>query len=214
MNRRQFHRLSALAALGLEAPFAEAEEFDYPWKLGIITDEVSPDLGEVLKSFYPKYGLRWAEIRNLNLAGQNKYVYKSATTEQLKEIRKQLDGAGVKLSVLDTAFYKIALPGTTPVGLGAGELNPENDLYSKQMDELKRAAEAAHILGTEKVRIFDFLRVADPDKIFDRIVEELHRAIAAAKKEDVILVLRTSTVATPPTEPKRRNYSKRSRIGH
>ncbi len=150
---------------------------------------MNPDLGEVLKSFYPKYELKWAEIRNSTLDGKSKYVYKSATTAQLKEIRKQLDDAGVKLSVLDTAFYKIALPGTKPVGLGATELNPENDVYAKQMDELKRAAEAAHILGTEKLRIFDFSRVADPDSIFDRIVEELHKALAVAKQQDVMLVL-------------------------
>ena len=189
MDRREFHRLSAMAALSLVAPFAGAEEFDYPWKLGVITDEVSPDLGEVLKSFYPKYGLKWAEIRNSTLDGKSKYVYKSATTAQLKEIRKQLDDAGVKLSVLDTAFYKIALPGTQPVGLSATELNPENDVYAKQMDELKRAAEAADILGTEKLRIFDFSRVPDPDSIFDRIVEELHKALAVAKQQRVMLVL-------------------------
>lgn len=178
-----------MAALSFLAPLADSEEFDYPWKLGIITDEVSPDLAEVLKSFYPKYGLRWAELRNLSLDGKNKYVYKSATTGQLKQIRKQLDDAGVKLSILDTAFYKIALPGTKPVGQSATELNPENDVYGRQMDELKRAAEAAHLLGTDKLRIFDFLRVADPDSIFDRIVEELQKALVVAKAHNVMLVL-------------------------
>ncbi len=111
MNRRQFHRLSATAALSLYARLADADTFDYPWKLGVITDEVSPDLGETLKTFIPKYQLGWAEIRNLNIDGKNKYVYKAASPEEIKEIRKQLDDAGVKLSILDTAFYKIPLPG-------------------------------------------------------------------------------------------------------
>ena len=50
------------------------------------------------------------------------------------------------------------------------------------MDELKRAADAAHALGTKKVRIFTFLRVADPDTIFDRIVDELHKAIVGSQR--------------------------------
>ena len=68
------------------------------WKLGIITDEVDADLARVLASFYPKYQLRWAEIRNVLLDGKSRYVYTSATPAQLREIRKQVDDAGVKIS--------------------------------------------------------------------------------------------------------------------
>ena len=51
----------------------------------------------------------------MKLDGKSQYVYASASPEQLKQIKKQLDDAGVKLSVLDTAIYKIALPGTKPL---------------------------------------------------------------------------------------------------
>src|SRR5579875_1741573 len=98
MNRRQFGYLSVSAALSLAAGVSEAEAFDYPWKLGIITDEVSPNLSRVLSSFYPKYQLKWAEIRNLELDGQSRYVYKSASVAQLKETRQQLDDAAVRMS--------------------------------------------------------------------------------------------------------------------
>ena len=178
-----------MAALSLCTPFADAENFDYPWKLGVITDEVSPDLAKTLQSFYPKYQLQWAEIRNLNIGGKNKYVYKAATPEEIKDIRKQLDDAGVKLSILDTAFYKIALPGSKPLGQEATELNPAEGEFARQMDELKRAADAAHALGTNKLRIFTFLRVSDPNTILDRIVEELHKALVVAKEQDVVLVV-------------------------
>lgn len=189
MNRREFVGLSSLAALGLAVPASAAAAFDYPWKLGIITDEVSPDLGQVLTSFYPKYNLKWAEIRNLKLNGKGKYVYKSATPDELKQIKKQLDDAGIQLSILDTGFYKIALPGTKPLGANTADLNPAEGEYPKQLDELKRAADAAHALGTDRVRIFTFRRVQDPDSIFDRIVDELHKAIAVAKEHDIKLLV-------------------------
>jgi hypothetical protein len=89
VNRRHFNRLSAMAALSFYTRLADAETFSYPWKLGIITDEVKPDLAETLKTFYPKYQLGWAEIRNLKINGKNKYVYKAADATEVKEIRKQ-----------------------------------------------------------------------------------------------------------------------------
>jgi sugar phosphate isomerase/epimerase len=190
MNRREFSRLAATAAAwGAARAAFGADSPAAAWKLGIITDEVDADLARVLSSFYPKYQLRWAEIRNVQLDGKSRYVYTNATPAQLREIRKQVDDAGVKISVMDTAVYKIPLPGTQPLGAKTGELNPGAGEYKRQMDDLKRASDAAHILGTDRVRIFAFQRIADPNSIFDRIVDELHTAIAAAKQQDVILVL-------------------------
>ena len=57
------------------------------------------------------------------------------------------------------------------------------------MEELKRAAEAVHALGTNRVRIFTFKRVPNGDAIFDRIVDEMHKAIDVAKQQDVTLLV-------------------------
>jgi len=189
VNRREFNRLAGLAGLGLANEASFGQPFDYPWKLGVITDEVDPDLSRTLSTFFPKYQLRWAEIRNLKLDGANSYVYKSTTPAQLKKLKHQLDDAQVKLSVLDTAVYKITLPGTQPAGENAADLNQSEGDYGSQMEDLKRAAEAAHALGTDRLRIFTFKRVENPASIFDRIVESLHKAIGVAKEQGVTLVV-------------------------
>ncbi|MBV9267328.1 MAG: sugar phosphate isomerase/epimerase, partial [Acidobacteriaceae bacterium] len=186
MKRRDFVRMAALPAF---ASFLPAESFDYPWKLGVITDEADSSLPRVLRDFYPKYSLKWVEIRNIKLGGASRYVYKDATSGQLAEIRKQLDDAGVKLSVLDTAVYKIALPGTTPVGENASDLNPGEGEYHRQLDELKKGADAAHALGTDRLRVFTFKRVADPKAVFGRIVENLNKALEVAKAAEVTLLV-------------------------
>jgi sugar phosphate isomerase/epimerase len=189
VNRREFNRLVGLSSLGLAAGNVFGAEFDYPWKLGVITDEADPDLAHVLKDFYPKYKLNWAEIRNVKLDGKSTYVYNKATPAQLKEIRKQLDDANVKLSLLDTAIYKIPFPGTKPLGIDAADLHPARGKMSEQMEDLKRAAAAAHALGTDRLRIFAFQRVADPSAIFNQVVESLNKALVAAKQEGVNLLL-------------------------
>jgi len=189
MRRRDFTRIAGLGAVSLASRFSFAETFDYPWKLGIITDEVDPDLHRTLSSFFPKYGLKWAEIRNVKIGGKSEYVYKSATPAQLRQIKAQLDGAGVHVSVLDTAVYKDTLPGTTPLEVGPEELNAAQSDYDQQLDDLKRAADAAIILGTNKVRIFTFRRVANPDTVFPRIIEELYKALGVAKEKNIKLLV-------------------------
>jgi sugar phosphate isomerase/epimerase len=189
LNRRVFNRLGAAALLSHLVFDASGESFDYPWKLGIITDQVAFDLAGVLKAFYSKYQLRWAEIRYLKLGDVNRYVYTEATQRELKEIRRRLDGAGVKLSILDTAIYKIAVPGTTPLGETPAYVDSSHERFDRQMEDLKRAADAAHALGTDRLRIFTFRRVANPATIFDRVVDELEKAIVIAKQQDVTLLV-------------------------
>jgi sugar phosphate isomerase/epimerase len=166
-----------------------ASQFDYPWKLGVITDQVDFDLTLALDTFYRKYPLKWAEIRYVRLDGNTRYVYSDATPQELKRLRAQLDDAGVRVSVLDTAIYKTALPGTIPVGESPAYTNPAHQQLSRQREDLKRAAEAAHALGSRRIRIFTFRRVASPASIFNRVVEELQAAISVAQQHDVTLLV-------------------------
>jgi sugar phosphate isomerase/epimerase len=218
VNRREFNRLGASAVWALPALDALAQQsFNYPWKLGIITDQVDLDLTRVLQSFYPKYELRWAEIRDLKLDGRNCYVYADATPAQLKQIKRELDDAGVKLSVLDTAIYKITLPGTTPMGEQPAYIHPEHNDVARQMDDLKRAADAAHVLGTERIRIFTFRRVADTAIVFNRIVEQLQRALDVARQQDISLLVENEydcNVATGPETARLFNAIHDKRLMH
>lgn len=190
MNRRAFARLASAALFSHSGCEAFAEAFAYPWKLGIITDQVDFDLARALQTFFPKYQLHWAELRYLELSGKKKYVYADAAPSELKQIRKMMDDAGVKLSVLDTAIYKIALPGAAPPASEApAYVDPAHTAFTRQMDDLKRAADSAHTLGTDRVRIFTFRRVADPASVFNRVVDELQNAIQVANQHDITLLV-------------------------
>jgi sugar phosphate isomerase/epimerase len=182
---------TAAAAVCVPQLYAADDQTGVPgnWKLGIITDEVDADLGRVLSDFYPKYHLGWAELRNVIVGGEKHYLYKGATPLQVRAIKARLDSADVKVSVLDTGIYKIPLPGTQPLGENAKDLNPEMSGYTTQLEDLKKAADIAHQLGTDRIRIFTFRRVAKPQTIFKRIVDELNKALKVAQEQDVVLVV-------------------------
>ena len=188
MTRRKLLKAGSAAALGVSV-LRSAPTYSYPWKLGVITDEVSLNLEPALHKFCPHYGLKWVELRNMTLGDKPLYVYRDASASELQEIRKHLDDTQIQLSVLDTAVYKIPLPGTVPQGANAKDLNPAEGEYSRQLEDLKKAAAAAHVLGTQKVRVFSFRRVAHPEEVFTRVVDELGKATTVAKQEGVTLVL-------------------------
>src|SRR5690606_5272350 len=101
-------------------------------KIAITTDEVDEDLGVALE-FLAKHNLKWAEIRNL--AGK---YNTSQPSEMVREARKQLDDAGVKLAILDTGFFKVPLPETQAK-------------LDEQWALLDRAFTNAEILGTDLI---------------------------------------------------------------
>jgi L-ribulose-5-phosphate 3-epimerase len=148
------------------------------FKLGSITDEWSQDFEAALKAM-TRHGLSWAEIRTVG----GKYNTE-ASQDELNRMRDLLIRYRVRVSVVDSALFKCALPGTEPVG-------KEKDAYpySAQMDLLNRALERAHFFRTDKVRVFAFWRVADPLPHFNRIAEDLHKAADIARAGGARLVL-------------------------
>jgi len=149
------------------------------FKLGAISDGFSDDFEEALK-LMKGYGLECVEIRHI----WGRVYNTEASREEIRRIRELLDRYGFRVSVVSTALYKCALPGTAPVG-NAKDAYP----YSEQVDLLKRAAERAHAWGTKTLRVFTFWRVAEPEKIAGRVAEELEKAAAVARSAEVRLAI-------------------------
>lgn len=207
MNRRDFvqRSLASAAALAGVNAFSSplkaaapnkrtgpadpaAHPWDYPWKLGLITDEADPDLPHVLRDFVPHYGLKWVEIRDVRFDGRNVYLGERGAPMQVKQVQEELRRAGVRVSTLDTGVYKVRLPGTEGQA-SAGDLNRVNTRFHEQLEILKHACGVAHQLGTRQVRVFTFLRVPQPETVFTRVVDEVHKALRVAEAEDIELVV-------------------------
>lgn len=182
MQRRAFLQkftfTSAAAALRGTLSAAVESPALRRFKLGSITDEWTPDFESALKAM-TKGGLSWAEIRTVG----GKYNTE-ASQDELNKMKDLLIRYRVRVSVVDSALFKCALPGTTPVG-------KEKDAYpySAQMDLLKRALDRAHFFRTDKIRVFAFWRVADNRRHFERIAEDLHKAADVARAGGGRLVL-------------------------
>ncbi len=180
MNRRDLLKCLPAGATGclLVGRFAGSSEKVPGFKLGFTTDEVTQDLEAALR-FAQEFGLKWVEIRNL----WGRYVTETSL-DDLKKAKRLCDGHGIRVSVLDTALFKCALPGTKPLG----DLKDDYP-YPEQGQLLDRAIERSEILDTEFIRIFSFWKVADPEAVWDRVVEQVLRMVERAQARGRVLLL-------------------------
>ena len=184
MNRRKFMETAGVFAGAvwlMESAASLSSGTASPpkqFKLAVISDGLSPDFETALK-ILKSYKISWVEIR----AVWGKYNTE-ASPEQIQRLKELLDQYDIRCSQVDTALFKCTLPGTKTLGADR-PIYP----YAEQMDLLKRAMERAHAWGTDKVRIFTFWRVAEPDKIFGRISEEVQKAAEIARVGGIRLLI-------------------------
>jgi sugar phosphate isomerase/epimerase len=111
-------------------------------RLAIITDEVSQELDAVLR-FAREERLDGIEVRSL--FGR---AFKDLTPADLKLIAVKARDAGLAIAGCASPVFKCDLD-------SAADIAAHVDLF-------KRAVEAAHVLGTDLVRVFAFLRRSHP----------------------------------------------------
>ncbi len=162
----------------IRAAAADVKQF----KLGVISDEITQDFEKAL-AWIKGYGLEWVELRTI----WGKYVTEF-TPDEVKRAKDLLAKSNIRASVLDSAYFKTTLPGTTSkFAEGKGDFAANE--HDKQDALLERAFARAKDFGTDKVRIFSFWRVDDPHTVFDRVAKELDKTAAVAKRENIRLVL-------------------------
>src|SRR6266853_3382396 len=101
-----------------------------PWcSLSILTDEVSQDLGEVIR-FAQEFRLEGIELRSLK--GK---AFKDLSLEEVREVRRRCDEAGLRVSGVATPVFKCQLDEPAEV--------------AEHLEIFKRSVEAAQALGCE-----------------------------------------------------------------
>jgi len=191
ITRRQLI-LSSSAAVGLvPTAWGARRHIDYG-RVGAVTDECAASEAAAVK-FATDHGLKWVELRAVpGVKGASYHLWDEAN---LKESAKMLSGAGVKVSFLNTPLLKHGLPGTVVERkndtLEARQKREARDqvLFDRRLEDLRKSIRAAQILGVDKIRVFNFMRVAEPRKIYPRIAEVLNEMAKIAEAERVHLLL-------------------------
>src|SRR5882672_6489337 len=170
MTRRE------LLASAMAVAIARGDTASKTSHLAVINDEVGLTTLESI-AFAKQYGIQWVELRAAHIPNQPEYC-EMLPESALRDLKKSLSDNGLSVTVLDSSLLKCALPGTVAVKredfyvkyfakLGL----TDEMLFRDRMDLMKRAMDAAHILGTPNIRIFGFWRVEEPSKVLSRVAD-------------------------------------------
>jgi sugar phosphate isomerase/epimerase len=185
MTRREL-----LGAALTAPPLWARRHFDRS-RISAITDEIGKTPDESI-AFARQYDLQWIELRNV--PGGKEYIYQDEAT--LKAAAASFKAHGLKVSFLNSSLMKFAWPGIEPARrrpeseqAAAKRKASEAARWEKRMDDLKKALNAAQILGTDKLRIFTGTRAAEPRTFYPRIAEILGEMAFVAEKEKIHLLI-------------------------
>jgi sugar phosphate isomerase/epimerase len=178
-TRRELLQTSLIAATAARLTAADAPK---PFKLGIITDEITQDLDEAI-AFIEHYHLQYCELREI----WKKNVM-NLTPEELERAKKLLTTHGMHVSDIASPLFKWNLPEMP------AKAEARDEFSAKFTDEdadkvMKESFKLARFFGTNKVRMFSYWRVEDPEKAYPMMRDRLAKAAKVAKANDIVLVL-------------------------
>lgn len=155
------------------------------FKLSIITDEISQDLGHALEVASKEFGLGYVELR-----GAWKKNIINMDEKELAEVRRLLDKFGLRVTDFASPLFKTDWPGAPK-----SKYSPEKPQfgadfsYAQQDEVLDRCIVAAKALGTDRIRCFDFWRLDDPKPFREAMDDKLRQAAARVLDRKITLLL-------------------------
>ena len=176
----------------LAAPLLAAKFKIEPSRISALTDEIGKTPAESL-AFARQYKLSWVELRSIPGGGGD---YAFLPEAEIRRTAGELTENALRVSFLNTGMLKFGLPGTEPARrrpetaeARKQRLAREGERFERRMEDLGRAIAAAHILGVDKVRVFTFSRIAEPESVFPRIAQILGDMAAVAAREKIHLLV-------------------------
>jgi sugar phosphate isomerase/epimerase len=195
-------RRSLLAAAALSGlPARAARRIDLS-RISVLTDECAKSPEDAI-AFARQYKLKHVELRDV--PGARK-PYISLAEWELRVAARQIRGAGLRVSFLNTGMLKFTMPGTEPARARnesteqrMQRLARERQRFEERLEELQRAIRAAEIFDVDIIRVFTFTRVENPASIMPeiaRILKEMADLAGRARKTLLIENEGSCNVAT------------------
>lgn len=185
MTRRDFLGTAGLAApaWGLSLAPGQTAPRSLPFKLGVITDEISENLDQAL-DFLSAQSLSYCEVREM----WNKNIMNLSPVE-LERAQGAIQKHRLRVSDIASPLFKYNLPEMPARQDERRDTFQATFTDQDTADLLRRAAELAHFFETKLVRIFSYWRVDEPEKAYPHVRDRLAKAAQVAAKQGVVLVL-------------------------
>ena len=157
-----------------------------PFRVTVITDEITQDLGRALEIVSQDFGLDWVELRGL----WNKNIM-ALDAKEIAEARRLLERYHLRVTDIGSPLFKVDWPGAPVSEYSPQQRDQFNASYAfDQQDEvMERCIELARAFQTDRVRCFDYWRLNDDRPYRAAMDEKLIAAAGKFAKANIILLL-------------------------
>jgi L-ribulose-5-phosphate 3-epimerase len=157
-----------------------------PFRVSVITDEITQDLGRALEIASREFGLNWVELRGM----WNKNILDLDAME-IAEARRLLERYRLRVTDIGSPLFKVDWPGAP-----SSKFSPKHrDQYKadftfdQQKEVLERGLELAQAFRTDRLRCFDFWRLDNAAPYREEMNRKLQEAAQKAATRKIILLL-------------------------
>ena len=187
VSRRRFLAGSATTAATVAAfpMFSQVSHDKSPFKIAVISDEISQDFDHACSVISKEFGLHWVELRAM--WGKNLQSLGDAELSQAEAILAKYE---LRVTDIGSPLFKVDWPGAPRSRFG-----PKNDSFRasydfKQQEEvLERSIAMAKRFKTQRLRCFDFWRLDDVRPYRTAINAKLLEAANRCGKQGILLVI-------------------------
>lgn len=154
------------------------------FKLSVFSDELTHDLGRALEIASRDLGLGYVELRGM--WGKN---IMTLDDKEIAEARALLEKNNLRVTSIAGPLFKVDWPGAPPSPLSQRDRFGADFTFEQQPEVLERGLELARALRTDRLRCFDFWRLADPAPYRQAMNDKLRQAASRAGRRGVTLVM-------------------------
>jgi sugar phosphate isomerase/epimerase len=188
VSRRSFLAGAGVTAAACAAHplFGMAGASNSPFKIAVISDEISQDFDHACSVIANDFGLHWVELREI--WGKN---LQTVSDVEIAEAQKILAKYSLQVTDIASPLFKVDWPDAPKSKYGSKEdMHGAAEAAYKQQDEvLARCISLAKLFKTEKIRCFDFWRLDDVAPYRAAINEKLRSTAEIVGKQGLLLVL-------------------------
>jgi len=185
VSRRQFVGGAAAVAASFALP-GRAWAAASPFKIAVISDEISQDFDHACSVIANDFGLHYVELREM--WGKN---LQASSDAEISEALKILAKYNLQVTDIASPLFKVDWPGAPKSKYcskedmhGAAEV-----AYKQQDDVVARSISLAKQFKTNKIRCFDFWRLDDVAPYRAAINEKLRSTAEIVARQDLLLVI-------------------------
>ena len=196
-TRREFLATASCAAAAFAAPIRAFAQMNSPFKLSVITNEISEDFDHACSVAAKDFGMQWVELRTLwgkNIVDLN--------AEDISRVQAILAKYNLRVTDIASPLFKVDWPDAPRSKYSSQHDNFAANTESKKQDDvLNTCIELAKQFKTDKIRCFDFLRLDDVAPYRAAIDEKLRSACETARKQGIMLVIENEQSCNTATAP-------------